>query len=142
MSKKHIPYSPRVHTPVPAGLSTTTTTTTSSSNSDRNRTTKIESDFEVDTYALAQAIGTLWNVDDPELVVIRFGAGRVADVHRRMLYMSRRQKLSKVRSLDGYFMSILIRGLKSKSDQPAPADERSDEFFEEYKRRQAERGAE
>lgn len=121
-------------------LSTTTTTTTTAPSSIENRTLRIGTEDVVDTHALAQLIGDLWGIDDPDLVVIRFGAGRVADVHRRMLYMSRQQKLSKVRSLDGYFMSILIRGLKNKSNQTTEVDARSDEFYEEYRRRQKERG--
>ncbi len=118
-------------------LSTSTSISTSdlSSNVSDIRTGDSESDF--DTYALARAIGDLWKVDDPELVVMRFGASRVADVHRRMLYMSRKQKLKDVRSLDGYFMSILIR-----KPQPKPAaDERSDDHYERYLERQKERGA-
>lgn len=136
MTEDHIPYTPRERAHTGGRVSTSTSISTSESSLKRERTGSSEDDLALDTYALAKAIGEFWGVDDPELVVIQFGGSAVAGAHRRMLYMSRRQKLAHVTSLSSYFMSILINRFKKKPE----TDERSDEFYEEYQRRQAERG--
>ena len=92
----------------------------------------------LDTHALARDIGEFWDVNDPQLVVLQYGGQAVARAHRRMLYMSRQQKLAEVRSLEGYFMRILIG--RTRQDDPVD-DDRSDEYYEEYLRLRAARGA-
>jgi hypothetical protein len=56
---------------------------------------------------LSNQINEFWNVQDSQLVILEYGVATVAKVHRRMLYMSRRQKLNHVESLENYFMSLL-----------------------------------
>lgn len=99
-----------------------------------------ESDFDSDTYALAQAISDHWKVDDPEWVVIAHGARDVATVHVRMLGMARKQKLSNVGNLGGYFMTALINLHKPKPKGAGQIEDRSDDYYEGYLRRQKERG--
>ena len=137
MTEDHIPYTPRVPAQAGGRVSTSISISTSESSLIRERTGS-EDDLDLDTYALAKSIEEFWGVDDPELVIIHFGAPAVAGAHRRMLYMSRRQKLGHVNSLSNYFVSILINRFKKKPK----ADERSDEFYEEYRQRQQEGGAE
>ena len=84
---------------------------------------------------LSELIAEFWNVEDSQLVVLEYGAGAVAKIHRRMLYMSRRQKLNHVESLENYFMACLMRKKK-----PEPDTERSDRFYDEYLARQKARG--
>ena len=135
MTEKHVPYTPRVREQAGGRLSTSTSISTSDSSLIREHRAS-ENDSDLDTYALARIIGEFWGVDDPELVVIQFGAPAVAGAHRRMLYMSRRQQLAHITSLSSYFVSILINRVKKKPE----TDDRSDEFYEEYRQRQRDRG--
>ncbi len=85
---------------------------------------------------LSNQINEFWNVQDSPLVILEYGAAGVARVHRRMLYMSRRQKLNHVESLENYFMSCLLpRRKRAEVDT-----ERSDKFYEDYLAKQKERG--
>ena len=84
---------------------------------------------------LSNQINEFWNVQDSPLVILEYGAAAVARVHRRMLYMSRRQKLNHVESLENYFMACLPRSKRASVDT-----ERSDQFYEDYLRLQKERG--
>lgn len=137
MSEESVPYSPRAHVRV----STSTSITTPMSSLVKEQSAPdADLDMALDTYALAREIGEFWNVDDPELVVIQFGGKDVAAAHRRMKYMSRRQKLTEVRSLENYFMSILIKRVRQARSQDADKAERSDDYYEEYLKRQKERG--
>ena len=70
------------------------------------------------------------------LVVMEFGVVPVARIHRRMLSMSRKQKLNHVENLGGYFMTCLEPSKK----RTKPEAERTDEFYEQYVARQKERG--
>ena len=133
MSESPTPDPPRERT----RLSTSTAIPTSRNISYQEIDEDQEVDLAVDTHALARAIGEFWKIDDPQLVVLQYGGQAVARAHRRMLYMSRQQKLAAVRSLEGYFMRILI----GRPQQDDPIDEeRSDDYYEEYLRRQQERG--
>ena len=84
---------------------------------------------------LSNQISEFWNVQDSQLVILEYGAAKVAGVHRRMLYMSRRQKLNHVESLENYFMACLPRRKRAEVDT-----ERSDKFYEDYLAKQKERG--
>ena len=132
MAEDFTPYTPRVG----ARLSASSSASTSKSSNVPDIRTVREDDYEYDTYALAQIIEDHWGVEDAQLIVLEHGARDVAAIHRRMLWLSKRQLLAKVRNKGGYFMTALIRMHKPRT----PVDERSDDFYEEYRQRQRDRG--
>ncbi len=105
---------------------------------EQSRTLEKNSDLDRRTreQELASEIAEYWNVEDSMLVVMEFGVVPVARIHRRMLSMSRKQKLNHVENLGGYFMTCLEPSKK----RTKPEAERTDEFYEQYVARQKERG--
>tara|TARA_R110000751_G_scaffold195566_6_gene300978 strand:+ start:654 stop:1049 length:396 start_codon:yes stop_codon:yes gene_type:complete len=85
---------------------------------------------------LSKDIADFWGVEDSSLVILEYGKSAVAKIHRRMLSMSRKQKLSHVDNLGGYFMSCLL----PRRNRAGVDTERSDKFYEDYLKRQQERG--
>lgn len=84
---------------------------------------------DLDTHTLAGEMADYWKVERPDLVIGEFGLWRCQAVHRRMLYLSRRQRLSHVRNLEGYF----VKALKNMRDgAPAVTD---DSALESYRQR-------
>ena len=132
MTEDFIPYTPRVG----ARLSASSSASTSQSSNVSDIRTLQEDDYEDDTYALAQLIQDHWGVEDAQLIVIEHGARDVSAIHRRMLWLSKRQRWAKVSNKGGYFMTALIR----MHNPRAPADERADEFYDEYRQRHRGRG--
>jgi hypothetical protein len=123
---KPTPARTRTHARLSKSISTST--------SDKNFLSFLESTNTEDG-DIAKQITEFWKVQDSELVVLEYGKAAVAKIHRRMLYMSRRQKLNHVESLENYFMACLMRKKRAKPDT-----ERTDEFYEQYVARQKERG--
>ena len=128
---------PCVHVPSRTRLSTSNSISTSDPVlKHKEHTTELEVDMDSDT--LARAISNFWQVPDPELVLNEFGVQRIAAVHRKMLWMSRRQKLSHVRNIAKYFMAAVVGRRKP----PSHADEsgHADAQYEAYLVKQRARG--
>jgi hypothetical protein len=123
--KQTTPARTRTH----ARLSTSISTSTSNNNF------LSFSDNQNEEDNLVNQIAQFWKVQDSDLVVMEYGKAAVARVHRRMLYMSRRQKLNHVENLENYFMACLQRKKRATADV-----ERTDEFYEQYVARQKQRG--
>jgi hypothetical protein len=85
---------------------------------------------------LSKEIADFWGVEDSALVIMEYGKSAVAKIHRRMLSMSRKQKLNHVDNLGGYFMSCLL----PRSKRASVDTERSDSFYEDYLAKQKLRG--
>lgn len=111
---------------------------TNSLNYLKHRTDNYDSDLDAHARerGLAKEISEYWNVEDSLLVVLEYGVVAVARIHRRMLSMSRKQKLNHVTNLGGYFM-VCLEPHRKRSEADT---ERTDAFYEEYLARQKARG--
>lgn len=109
----------------------------SSSNSPLGQLEQEDSEFDLDARTLAREITEFWQVEDAALLVAEMGMQPVARIHRRMKSMSRRQKLTHVENLGGYFMTCLIGNAKPK---PKEDSDRGDDVYERMVAAQKERG--
>ncbi len=140
MAKKpssHVPFS----TPASRGPASQSLSLSSSESSNSSRTLELEHEDEddLDARELANLISEFWGIEDPHLVVMQFGCQKIATVHLRMKSMSRKQKLTHIENLGGYFMSCLITRKSAAVADPLD-DPRSDEYGKEMERRRLERG--
>lgn len=107
---------------------------------DQTGDSKLVNQTDARSIELADAIQKTWGVARAHQLVDEHGYEKVRSVHERLVERHRLGKLSRIRSLSGYFVESLRSEVAPASGPERYQEGRSDEFIERYLERQRSRG--